>query len=168
MDLLEITKLLKDKYRIVDLTEHVAPMAWCMPGQTRPRLYHLRQFSYPAPGGEWMHQITMESHIGTHVEGPSHWTDAYHNKPGVGKDLTQVPLEMYFGEAILVKTGKLPDNAAITPEFLEKEGVRRDDIVLIGLSGRSPDIDPKLGARAPYMSDEAVEWLASSHQDDRL
>lgn len=158
---LEITKLLKNKYKIVDLTKYVGEMSFVMPSQTRPRMYHLRQFSYPAPGGEWMHQITMESHISSHIEGPAHVIDANENKPGVGKDLASIPLENFYGEAILIKTDKLPDAAPITSEFLKKEGVKKNDIVIIGFSGRNPDKDPTAEEKVPYLSDEAVEWLAS-------
>ena len=56
-----------------------------------------------------MHQITMESHIGSHIEGPSHVGDAVANRPGTSKDLAQIPLERFCGDAILVKTDKLPD-----------------------------------------------------------
>jgi kynurenine formamidase len=158
---LEITKLLNNKYRLVDLTEYVGEMTFSMPGQTKPRLYHLRQFSFPAPGGEWMHQVTMESHISSHVEGPAHVVDANENKPGIGKDLASIPLEKFYGESILIKTNRLPDGAPITVEFLKEEGVRKDDIVIIGLSGHDPDRDPTEEDKIPYLSDEAVEWMSS-------
>jgi kynurenine formamidase len=158
---LEITKLLEDKYKIVDLTEYVEEMSFVMPGQKRPRMYHLRQFSYPAPGGEWMHQVTMETHISSHIEGPAHVIDANENVQGVGKDLASIPLKNFYGEAVLIRTDKLPDAAPITPEFLKKEGVKKNDIVIIGLSGRNPDKDPEAEEKIPYLSDKAVEWLAS-------
>jgi len=52
---------------------------------------------------EWIHVIVMESHIGTHVEASAHWIDSAENREGAGKDITQVPLASYFGEAILIK-----------------------------------------------------------------
>jgi len=131
-----------------------------MAGQSTPRLYHLRTFAYPLPGAEWMTQVTMETHIGSHIEGPPHYMDAFENCLGVGKDLSQIPLDMFFGEAVLIVTSKLSDGAPITKEFLEQEGVRKDDIVIIGLSGRSPE-DSNASINVPYMSDGAVDWLAS-------
>jgi len=50
-----------------------------------------------------MHDIIMESHISTNVEGPSHYIDAIALKEGIGKDLSQLSLTSYFGEAVLAR-----------------------------------------------------------------
>jgi len=148
---LRLTRVLKG-YRIVDLSERTEPGKALGP-DGRLRWFFTRVFPYPQPGGEWMRDIVMESHISTHVEGPSHYVDAIALKEGVGKDLSQLPLISYFGEAVLVKCDKIPDNSPITVDHLKDAGVREGDIVIIGLSGRA-------GQAAPYMSDEATRWLA--------
>lgn len=148
--MLKLTEMLKG-YRIVDLSEKVEPGRAFGP-DGKLRWYFTRVFAYPGPGGEWMHDIVMESHISTHVEGPSHYIDAVANKEGVGKDISQIPLSSYFGEAILVNCVKIPDYNPITIKHLKNADVRENDIVLIGLSGRK-------GESRPYMSDEAIRWL---------
>jgi kynurenine formamidase len=102
-----------------------------------------------------MHVIAMESHIGTHVEAPAHWIDSAENREGAGKDITQVPLTNYYGEAVLITCRGFPDAHAITADDLREEGVKQDDIVILGLSGRE-----MFGGKAPYVSDEAVRYMA--------
>ena len=95
---------------------------------TGKRRLEIRRFTYPP--GEIMHQIDMESHIGTHVEAPSHFVDARYRRKG--KDIAQIPLERLFGEAVLVDLGGFNPRQALTPEHLNKIKVKNNDIVFIG------------------------------------
>jgi kynurenine formamidase len=152
---LGLTELLKE-YRVVDLSEKVVQGA--STGTTgEQRWYFLRMFPFPPGqvGGEWMHVIAMESHIGTHVEAPAHWLDSAANREGSGKDVSEIPLSSYYGEAILIRCDEYPDGYAIKPQDLVKEGVKGGDIVVLGLSGRD-----MFSGRAPYVSDEVVKFMA--------
>jgi len=102
-----------------------------------------------------MHMIVMESHIGTHVEAPAHWIDSKENREGAGKDITGVPLESYYGEAVLIKCDKFSDGYAIKPQDLKDQGVAENDIVIFGLSGREAH-----KGKAPYLSDEVISYMA--------
>jgi kynurenine formamidase len=152
---MKLAEVLKE-YRLVDLSETVAQGESAGPTGEQ-RWYFTRMFPFPPGqvGGEWMHIIVMESHIGTHVEAPAHWIDAAENREGAGKDVSQIPITSYFGEAILIKCSNLPDGEAISAEFLKREGVRKGDIVVFGLSGRD-----MFSGKAPYVSDEAVRYMA--------
>jgi arylformamidase len=119
------------------------------PVGTGKRRLEIRKFTYPP--GEIMHQIDMESHIGTHVEAPSHYVDARYKRKG--KDIAQIPLDRLFGEAVLVDLEGFPPATALTPKHLLKLKVKSNDIVLIGNAKHD-------GEGRPYISKEAARWLA--------
>jgi len=91
-----------------------------------------------------MTDIDTMSHIGTHVEAPSHYV------PGL-KDVAQLPLEVFVGEAICGDMTYLPPNSPITPEDLEKLGVKEGDILLLHSRRR--------GDERPYISTNTAQWL---------
>ena len=55
----------------------------------------------------------------------------------------------------MIKCDRFPDGYAIKPRDLIDEGVGEGDIVIFGLSGRD-----MFGGKAPYMSDDAVFYMA--------
>jgi arylformamidase len=136
-------------HRIVDLSKTMVPGEAFGPVGTGKRRLEIRKFTYPP--GEIMHQIDMESHIGTHVEAPSHYVDARYKRKG--KDIAQIPLEKLFGEAVLIDLEKFAPGQALTPECLTKVKVKRNEIVLIGNAKHD-------GEGRPYISKEAARWLA--------
>ena len=137
------------KYRVVDLSKELRPGVRKVNGEyvhgEETRRLEIRQFIY-APDKMLMHWVDTESHIGTHVEGPSHY-------PGQEKAPSDLPLETYMGEALVLNLTSLkPENGKrkpITLSHLEK--VRKGDIVLLW--------SPYGRAEAPYISPEAAEWL---------
>lgn len=131
-----------DKVRIVDLSYTLHP------GKERRRL-EIRSFAYGP--GETMHDIDTMSHIGTHVEVPSHFIDACYGLKG--KDLSQIPIKSFLGEAIFINQADKGVRQPITVEDLKQEGVDEGDIVLIGNS-------PYPRGEKPYLPAEAVRWLA--------
>jgi kynurenine formamidase len=125
-------------YKIVDLTEEIKPNVLKINGQylrgNQIRKFNLQQF-INAEDGTYMNFIEAESHIGTHIEGPSHLRDNL-------KPLAEIPLEKFMGEAIVLK---FEANTPIKPEHLKK--VKEGDIVLIWSAG---------GA---YITPEAADFL---------
>jgi len=128
-------------YKIVDLTEEIKPNVLKINGQylrgNQIRKFNLQQF-INAEDGTYMNFIEAESHIGTHIEGPSHLRDNL-------KPLAEIPLEKFMGEAIVLK---FEANTPIKPEHLKK--VKEGDIVLIWSAG---------GA---YITPEAADFLVKS------
>jgi len=139
------------KYRLVDLSPKLIPGEVYGPAGDKRRL-EVREFSYPP--GEKMHQVDMETHIGAHVEVPAHWMPARYKEHG--KDLSEVPLESFIGEAVFIDMSKAKPRTLIAPEMLIENDVRPNDIVLIGNGAYS---GPNLLERHA-ISNEAAKWMA--------
>jgi kynurenine formamidase len=137
-------------YRIVDLSAELRPGVLKVNGEYlhagQPRRLEVRQFVY-APDKMLMHWVETETHIGTHVEGPSH-------HPKGNRCLVDLPLETFIGEALVLDFSHLKPQGghgqSIKPKDLEN--VRAGDIVLM----RSP----YSGREMPFISPEAARTLA--------
>lgn len=140
--------LIPKNYRIVDLSEKVEPGKVLGPLNDK-RLYEIESFLFPP--GETMHRIKMESHISTHIEAPSHFMNVRYGVES--KDISELDLDSFFGEAIFVDLRNSKSRHVITPSYLKKEGVSKGDIVLIGNSLHDGD-------SKPWLSKESVKWLA--------
>jgi arylformamidase len=140
------------KGRIVDLSKKVVPGGAQGPPGAPARWYQIGQFTYPP--GELMHYIAMESHISTHVEAPSHFLPALNNRQG--DDVSEVPVERFFGMAVLVDCKEMAVNAQIGPEILKAFPIEVGDIVVVGNS-------PWRAAQRPWLTIEGIDYLV----DDR-
>ena len=103
------------KSRIVDLSKKIMPGGAQGPPGAPPRWYQIGQFTYPP--GELMHYIAMESHVSTNVEAPSHILPVLHDRQG--DDVSEVPLERFFGMAALVNCRDMAASAQIGPKILK-------------------------------------------------
>ncbi len=140
------------QFKVIDLSIRMVPGVRKVSGEYRhgelTRRLEIRQFLYREQAGAMasMHWIDAESHIGTHVEGPSHFKEELQ---AVG----EMPLETFMGEAVLLRfVEPRPVNGVgqpIKPEHLER--VRGGDIVLMW--------SPYEGADKPYVSPEAARAL---------
>lgn len=128
--------------RVVDLSLKLHP------GREERRL-EIRRFTYIA--GEYMHDIDTMSHIGTHVECPSHYVNARYGIDGA--DISKIPVETFLGEAVFVDLSSKSAYEPITIKDFEDADVREGDIVIIGNSRFK-------GKERPYISPEAAKWLA--------
>ena len=140
-------------YRIVDVSAELHPGVFRVNGEyvhgKESRRFEIRQYVY-APDKTFMHWVETESHIGTHVEMPAHYVAG-------AKSSSEMPLETFFGEAIVIKLDLLKPKDGIgqpiTPSHLSK--VKEEDIVLIW--------SPFKANEAPYLSSEATKWLADKN-----
>jgi arylformamidase len=105
------------------------------------------------PGADYiMSEVTLWSHVGTHIEAPYHYFED-------GADVSELPLERVVGECALLDLTHRGHNEAITREDLEERGseVRAGDIVFVRTdqghyrTARSHD--------RPYFTEDAVSWL---------
>lgn len=106
-----------------------------------------------------MSNISMVSHIGTHIEVP------YHLFPD-GYDLAEMPLEAYYGDAVLLDFSDIQKRVEISVDRVKKEaekigGIPKDAIVFCNL-GYADRYGQEEYAQSPYFSTEAIEWLAGS------
>jgi arylformamidase len=106
-----------------------------------------------------MHDITMVSHIGTHIEAPYH---ILKNAP----DISEIPLENLCGDAVILNLQGLPQKSAISVDIVKEAaakagGIKQGDIVLCDL-GYAIYYGSSHYGQAPYFTTEAIKWLASS------
>lgn len=136
--------------RVIDLTKHIAPGKVTGPVGMGPRKYELTYFSFPP--GERMTEIHMENHISTHVESPFHFMGPRHGREG--KDVSELPLQTFFGEAVFVNLQPCQPKQEVLPAVAEAAGVRPRDIVLLGNGAHEGRDRPFLGqAMARYLAD---------------
>lgn len=100
-----------------------------------------------------LQDVTMSSHIGTHIEFPYH-----HLRDG--QDAFAFPVEKLIGEAVLLDFSSKKNNEAIDINDLKKYGkrIKRGDIVLIK-TGRDKFYGTEHAHERPYLTHEAVKWL---------
>ena len=108
--------------------------------------------------GQWyiMHNISMVSHIGTHIEAPYH---LFKSKA----DLAGLPLEQLMGEAVLLDLRHCPRKSAVTQQHVQEAsakvgGIRPGDIVFCNL-GSAKFYGTEECGMSPYFSPEAIQWL---------
>lgn len=142
----DIVKALRG-YRIIDLSSEIRPNVLKVSGEfirgNQIRRFNIQQF-INAEDGTYMHFIEAESHIGTHIEGPSHLRDDL-------KPLIELPLERFMGEAIVLK---FEANTQIRPEHLER--VKEGDIVLMWSPGGTTYIMPEA---AKFLVEKRIKML---------
>lgn len=130
-----------EKYRVVDLSYLVVP-----PGT--PERPFVIQRGRLGDNAYKFDILRSHTHVGTHVETPAHFY------PG-GKDATELPLDTFYGRAVLLD---VPDAAAaceIGLAYLDRaigELIQHRDIVICRNS------DPRPGPY-PCLTPEAAIWL---------
>lgn len=149
METVELSAYL-EKYRLVDLTKKVSPGKATGPVDTGARKYNIKPFVYPP--GEIMHSIEMESHISTHVESPAHYITARYGIAAM--DVSEIPLQRFFGTAIVVDCKDLAPQTPIDKGLLSGIDIRKGDIVLIGKCQHT-------GKNRCFMDKAGVEYLVS-------
>jgi len=121
--------------KIIDLSRRLVP------GKESRRL-EIRSYVYQADQ-TIMHDIDMMSHIGTHVEAPSHY------KAGL-PDVSQLALDRFIGEAICIDVSIEGKGNPISSEPLR--AAKKNDILLLHSKYE--------GAEAPFISRDAVRFMA--------
>jgi arylformamidase len=135
--------------RIVDLTFPIKPhFRWKVTTELR---------SSHAKGDLFQTTVlTVHCHAFTHVDAPVHFL------PG-GRDITQVPVDQWIGEAAVVDLTHVPENGEVRAEDLERQGshVRAGDIVLLRTDWpkRVSVGTEKFWRDAPYTGQSACDWL---------
>jgi len=128
-------------FKIIDLSPEL------IPGEEDRRL-ELREYLYDFDN-TYMTDIDMMSHIGVHIEAPSHYEKGL-------KDVSQLPLEDFLGDAICLNVESVGKGQPVTPEDLgrisETGGVRPRDILFLH--------SPFEGDDMPFISRELAQWMA--------
>jgi len=122
--------------RIVDLSRTLYP------GKEDRRL-EIRRGIIPSDD-TIMHEVDTMSHLGTHVEAPSHFYED-------GKDVVDVPLESFLGRAVILD---IHDPVMTTAVLDKADGGRTKpgDMILIR---------NRLSPEKTFLGVEAARWLAA-------
>lgn len=106
-------------------------------------------------------QVSMPTHLGTHLDAPYHFYDN-------GRTVDEIELDRFFGEACLLDFapgGKLPSGALLTREMFEAQsdlfqpGAR----VLYRTGWDSRYGTPAYFEHYPSLTGDAARWIASQH-----
>jgi arylformamidase len=130
---------MKGNLRVIDLSVRLDP-------HSEPRRLKIRPY-ISEQTGTTMHEIDTMSHIGTHVEAPSHYVKG-------SKDVAQLAPALFLGEGMVLHFSFDEPYRPITTEELEKAAggaLRPGDIVFMTNS------HPPEGK--PYLSTEGARWL---------
>jgi len=127
-------------YKIVDLSPEL------IPGKEDRRLA-IRRYVFKGDN-TYMHDIDMMSHLGVHIEAPSHYKTHL-------PDVCKLPLSDFIGEAVSLNMKSVGKGGRILPEHIRKiskTGVKRNDILLL--------YSPYSGRDVPCISRPLAEWMA--------
>ncbi|MHC4400707.1 MAG: cyclase family protein [Planctomycetota bacterium] len=135
---------------VIDLSKRVEPGKATGPLGLGKRKYEIKPFTFPP--GELMTEVWMETHISTHVETPAHFVGPRHGRKGL--DVSEVPIESFFGEAVLVDLAGCEKGEEVLPSRVQAAGARPGDVVLLGNAPHEADERPYLGQRvARHLAD---------------
>ena len=100
--------------------------------------------------------LTIHCHAFTHVDASRHFL------PGT-RDIAEMPVDQWVGEAAVVNLTHIPENGEVTAADLERQGrhVREGDIVLLRTDWpRRVNVETeKFWRDAPYTVQSACDWL---------
>lgn len=98
-----------------------------------------------------LQEVTMNSHIGTHIEFPyHHWKK--------GNDAIKFPIKKLIGDAVCLDFSFKENNETITVSDIKRYKIQREDIVLIR-TDRDKFFRTRKAHERPYLTLEATKWL---------
>jgi len=112
---------------------------------------------YPGGLGQIVRGAHMRLHAGTHIDAPSHMVQG-------GDDVHDLPLEMFFGPAVVADIRHRVPKGGITADDMEKsigDRIARGDRVLLrtDINDARFDGSEEWMASAPYLADSVIAWF---------
>lgn len=95
-------------------------------------------------------ELRMATHAGTHIDAPAHVIRG-------GRTIDQIPLERWWGPAVVVPIAR-DGGEAIPVQDLAAADIRRGDIVLLH-TGWDVHFDAPAYQLHPYLGDDTARWL---------
>lgn len=153
-------------YRVIDISTTV------IPGKDPNRPFAIQR--HQAADNTYMHDVyRTHSHVGTHVEGGTHFYGDEEDEPGTttvsGKQnnntIADYPLERFYGSGVLFPVTEME----ITAEYCEEtigDDLSQDDIVVVrNDTGNRDDLSlgkaySPDGPPAPTFTRSGAQWLA--------
>lgn len=135
---------------LIDLTMPIVEGMPSHPDHFPPRL---RRYADFASHGWTATELLLDSHLGTHIDAPSHFLPS-------GIPVDRVPLEQLVGPAQVVRLPSLAEGEAISPNRLPP--IEHPRVLLVtGWWSHANDPD-RYFRRFPYLSQEAASSLLDS------
>ncbi|MCX6991732.1 MAG: cyclase family protein [Kiritimatiellaeota bacterium] len=135
-------------YRVIDLSKHIDPA-------TSTRRCRVERY-FQQSSKDYHTNLDIESHLGTHVETPYHYNDAW-------KDILGLPVTAFMGRAVLLRLACTP-RAPITKAMLEQAAggrVRAGDIVVLDSPYHCEPFTNAPNDQRPYLCGESGEWFVA-------
>jgi arylformamidase len=114
----------------------------------------LKEHDAPEGAGQIVRGVHMRLHAGSHVDAPEH------NVKG-GKQIQDLPLEVFTGDAVVADLRHLVPGKAITAEELERAvgtEIRRGDRLLLRTDVNKTYMIDRWMERAPYLRSDGTRW----------
>jgi len=133
-------------YRIVDLSTHIDPA-------TSKRLCKVKRF-YQETTKDYHSHLEVESHLGTHIETPYHYNDAW-------SDILGLPITAFAGRGVRLRLACDP-RSPITKAILDRADrgrVRAGDVVILTSDFHAEPFGGDPNDQRPYLNKESGEWF---------
>jgi len=114
----------------------------------------LKEHDAPEGAGQIVRGVHMRLHAGSHIDAPEH------NVKG-GKQIQDLPLEVFTGDAVVADLRHLVPGKAITAAELEKAvstEIRRGDRLLLRTDVNKSYMIDNWMERAPYLRSDGTQW----------
>jgi arylformamidase len=114
----------------------------------------LKEHDAPEGAGQIVRGVHMRLHAGSHIDAPEH------NVKG-GKQVQDLPLDTFTGDAVIADLRHLVPGKAITAEELEKAVgavIRRGDRLLLRTDINKTYMMDNWEKRAPYLRSDGTRW----------
>jgi arylformamidase len=127
------------------------------PGFTKDlqfQLEVLKEHDAAEGAGQIVRGVHMRLHAGSHIDAPEH------NVRG-GKQVADLPLETFAGDAVIADLRHLVPGGAITAPELDKAvgpAIRRGDRLLLRTDVNKTYMTDDWMKRSPYLSSDATRW----------
>lgn len=138
--------------KVVDLSHPFDPALYPAKHGEPPPL-EIRAVRTIEANGVNTREISFNDHIGTHVDAPLHLV------PG-GKSIDQLPLDAFYGTAVVLDIPKGPNGGVTAPDLeAARPKIERGDIVVICSGWGRKLAEPDYASHHPYVTDEGARWL---------
>ncbi|MFM9967112.1 MAG: cyclase family protein [Burkholderiales bacterium] len=114
----------------------------------------LKEHDSAEGAGQIVRGVHMRLHAGSHIDAPEHMTKG-------GKQVHELPLETFAGDAVIADIRHLVPGGAITVAELEKavgDIIQKGDRLLLRTDLNKEYMINNWQKRSPYMTSEATDW----------
>jgi arylformamidase len=120
--------------------------------------------SFPIPQIKKLHKLEKDrvnvteykftTHIGTHVDAPSHFIKN-------GPNIDDLPLDSFMGEGVVIALRKKPLSLITKEDLLNHQNLIKENDIVILHTGWDQRYGDESYHDHPYLASEVAEWLVS-------